>query len=37
VVPMDDQNTFDNMVNEVNASEVDVTEQLSNHAYRIAA
>lgn len=37
VVPMNDKMAFDNMVQEVNAAEVDYTEQLSNHAYRIAA
>lgn len=36
VVPMDDKAAFDTMVQEVNEAEVNYTEQLSNHAYRIA-
>ena len=36
VIDADDP-SFDNMVQEVNAAEVNLEEQLSNHAYRIAA
>ena len=36
VIDADDP-TFDSMVQEVNAAEVNLEEQLSNHAYRIAA
>jgi len=37
VVEEDAPETFDNMVNEVNNTEVDYTDVLSNHSYRIAA
>ena len=37
VVEEDAPETFDNMVNDVNDSELDYTDILSNHAYRIAA
>jgi len=37
VVPLDDKAALDSMVQEVNDEQVDFTEQLSNHAYRIAA
>lgn len=37
VVPMDDQKALDSMVQEVNDTQVDYAEQLSNHSYRIAA
>jgi len=36
VVPADDLG-FDSMVQDVNDTEVNITDQLSNHAYRIAA
>lgn len=37
VTPINDQEAFDDMVSTVNDEQVDYAEQLSNHAYRIAA
>jgi len=37
VTPINDQEAFDDMVSTVNDEQVDYTEQLSNHSYRIAA